>query len=136
MDGEEAFATASDYAARYGEAADAARVGVLLADASAMLASAYEGFFGGRYERGAHAAFDRCAPAVACAMVNRVLCAPAAMAGATQFSQGAGGYTASVSYGSGAGDMYVARSELKRLGLAVQRARSLRPAERGEAECS
>lgn len=136
MDGTEAFATAEDYAARYGETAEAARVEVLLGDAASMLMSAYEDFFCAPYAKGAHAAFDRSACAVSCAMANRVLSAPAAMAGATQFSQGAGGYTASVSYGSGAGDMYLGRSELKRLGLAAQRMSALHPAERSGRPCS
>ena len=65
-------------------------------------------------------------------VVNRVLTAPAAFAGATQLSQGAGGYTASVSYGSALGEMYLGKSDLKRLGLDVQRMRVLTPIERDE----
>ena len=123
-----AFATIEDYTARYGEPADSGRATALLDDASALLLSAYEGFWG----EGAHAAFDRSACAVCCMVVNRVLAAPAAMLGATQYSQGAGGYTASVSYGSALGEMYLGKSDLKRLGLDVQRMRVLTPIERGE----
>lgn len=136
MDSAKAFATVNDYAARYGNSAEAARVEVLLGDAASMLMSAYEDFFCAPYAKGAHAAFDRSACAVSCAMVNRVLSAPAAMAGATQFSQGAGGYTASVSYGSGAGDMYLGKSEMKRLGLTAQRMSAMHPVERSEQPCS
>ena len=122
-----AFATIEDYTARYGEPADSGRATALLDDASALLLSAYEGFWGEDYAEGAHAAFDRSACAVCCMVVNRVLAAPAAMLGATQYSQGAGGYTASVSY-----EMYLGKSDLKRLGLDVQRMRVLTPYERGE----
>lgn len=126
------FASVDDYKARYGEPADSDRTGLLLEDASALLLSAYEGFWGEDYAEGAHSAFDRAACAVACMVVNRVLTAPAAFAGATQLSQGAGGYTASVSYGSALGEMYLGKSDLKRLGLNVQRMRVLTPYERGE----
>ena len=124
----EALASVEDYTARYGEPADSGRATALLDDASA----AYEGFWGEDYAEGAHAAFDRSACAVCCMVVNRVLSAPAAMLGATQYSQGAGGYTASVSYGSALGEMYLGKSDLKRLGLDVQRMRVLTPIERGE----
>lgn len=127
-----AFATIEDYTARYGEPADSERATALLDDASALLLSAYEGFWGEGYAEGAHAAFDRAAAAVCCMVVNRVLSAPAAMLGATQYSQGAGGYTASVSYGSALGEMYLGKADLKRLGLDVQRMRVLTPYERGE----
>lgn len=128
----EALASVEDYTARYGEPSDAGRVTALLKDASALLLSAYEGFWGEGYAEGAHAAFDRAAAAVCCMVVNRVLSAPAAMLGATQYSQGAGGYTASVSYGSALGEMYLGKADLKRLGLDVQRMRVLTPIERGE----
>ncbi|WP_368133200.1 Gp19/Gp15/Gp42 family protein [Collinsella bouchesdurhonensis] len=128
----EALASVEDYTARYGEPADSGRATALLDDASALLLSAYEGFWGEDYAEGAHAAFDRSACAVCCMVVNRVLSAPAAMLGATQYSQGAGGYTASVSYGSALGEMYLGKSDLKRLGLDVQRMRVLTPIERGE----
>ncbi len=127
----EAFAKLSDYEARYGAPADPARASVLLEDASALLASHYETTFGEPYEVGAHAQFDRSAAAVACLLVNRVLSAPSSMSGATQYSQGAGGYTASVTFGNGLGEMYLGKSDLKRLGLDVQVLRSLSPMERG-----
>ena len=54
--------------------------------------------------------------------------------GATQYSQGAGGYTASVTYGSALGEMYLGKTDLKRLGLNAQVRRVLHPLERGEVE--
>ena len=86
-----ALAGIDDYKARYGEPADSARTDVLLQDASDLMLAAYEDRLGA-YSVGACPAFDRAAPAVCCLLVNRVLSAPSAMAGATQYSQGAGGY--------------------------------------------
>lgn len=126
------FAEISDYEARYGKPVDAGKVEVLLADASDALLSAYEAHYGEAYAEGEHDAFDRSACAVACLMANRVVAAPSALMGATQYSQGAGGYTASVTLGSAVGEMYLGKSDLKRLGLTDQRIRSVRPDERGE----
>ena len=114
-----ALASVDDYKARYGEPADEVRTEVLLQDASDLMLSAYEDRVG-EYIDGSCPAFDRAAPAVCCLLVNRVLSAPSAMAGATQYSQGAGGYTASVTYGSALGEMYLGKSDLKRLGLMGQ----------------
>lgn len=129
----ETFATIEDYAARYGRPADEARVLALLEDASVTMLSAYEGFWGEPYAQGAHAAFDRAAKPVCCLLANRVLSAPSQMLGATQYSQTAGSYNASVSFGSGLGEMYLGKSDLKRLGLDGQVLRSLRPIDHGEA---
>lgn len=123
----EPLASLGDYTKRYGEPADGDRAAVLLADASAVLLAAYEAHWGHPYVPGRHPAFDRSAEAVACLMVNRVLAAPTALAGATQLSQGAGGYTASVTYGSSVGEMYLGRSDMRRLGLTGTRIRALHP---------
>lgn len=120
------FATVDDYSARYGEPGDEKRLQVLLADASAYMLSAFEEVYG-PYEEGVCTAFDRNAGAVCCLLVNRVLNAPAAMAGATQYSQGAGGYTASVTFGSALGEMYLGKSVREMLGLNAQVMRSLHP---------
>ena len=125
------FATVEDYEARYGTPGDEKRLQVLLSDASGVMLSAFEEVYG-TYEEGACEAFDRNAGAVCCLLVNRVLSAPAAMAGATQYSQGAGGYTASVTFGSALGEMYLGKSVREMLGLDAQIMRSLHPAERGE----
>ncbi len=126
-----ALATVEDYAKRYGEPGDRDRAALLLEDASGILLSAFEEALGD-YAEGKCAAFDRSAAAVCCLVVNRVLSAPAALAGATQYSQGAGGYTASVTYGSALGEMYLGRSDLKRLGLLGQSLASLSPIDRAE----
>ncbi len=126
-----ALATVEDYTARYGEPGDAERAALLLDDASNLMLSAFEDALGD-YAEGACAAFDRNACAVCCLVVNRVLTAPSALAGATQYSQGAGGYTASVTYGSALGEMYLGRSELKRLGLLTQSLGALTPLDRTE----
>lgn len=130
----EPFATVEDYSKRYGELGDAGRAETLLSDATGIMLSAYEEFFGAPYEPGSCKAFDRNAESVCCLLVNRVLSAPAAMAGATQFSQGAGGYTASVSYGSALGEMYLGATQRRTLGLTGQLMRSLHPAIGGDGE--
>ncbi len=128
-----ALATVEDYKARYGEPGDAERAALLLEDASGLMLSAFEDALGD-YAEGECAAFDRNACAVCCLVVNRVLTAPSALAGATQYSQGAGGYTASVTYGSALGEMYLGRSELKRLGLLTQSLGALTPLDRTEGD--
>lgn len=127
MDGIEPFAGIGDYEARYGPPEDEARVSALLGDASDMLLAAYEERFGSPYEPGACRAFDRGAAAVCCAMAQRAVNVPRGMAGATQYSQGGGGYTASVSFGGALGDLYLGKSDLKRLGLAGSSIGSIRP---------
>ena len=121
------LATPEDYAARYGDVADTARLGVLLADATSLLLSAYEARWGEGYAPGAHPAFDRAAAAVCCLLANRVLSAPQMLTGATQYSQTAGGYNASVTYGSAMGEMYLGKTDLRRLGLWGSAIRELRP---------
>ena len=128
----ERFATAEDYVSRYGAVPDERRLDALLSDATAMLLSEYEAAYGRPYEEGVSAAFDRAAPAVACMLVNRVLNTPANMTGATQMSQGAGSITASVTYGTALGEMYVGKTARRLLGLDGSIRRVLRPLERGE----
>lgn len=123
------FATIEDYEARYGVPTDEKRTALLLDDASALLLNAYEDFYGVEYAEGVHESFDRSAKAVACLIVNRVLTAPSALVGATSLSQGGGGYTASVGFGAALGEMYLGKSDLKRLGLNGQVMHSLTPKE-------
>lgn len=104
-----------------------AQAAVLLSDASDMLLAAYEERFGSAYAEGAHPAFDRSAASVCCAVVRRAMGVPDAFAGATQMSQGGGGYTASVSFGGALGDLYLGRSDLARLGLSGSSIRAIRP---------
>lgn len=131
MDAPTAFATVEDYEARYGEPVDARRCEALLRDASDQMLSAYEEFFGAAYAEGDCPTFDRSAEHVCCLLVNRVLKSPAALSGATQYSQGAGGYTASVTYGSALGEIFLGKTERRALGIYGQRMGSLRPMERG-----
>lgn len=105
-----------EYTKRYGEADSPTEIAEALADAADALLSAYEQRWG-HYVTGAHRAFDRGHEAVACAMVRRAATVPEGFAGATQYSQGAGGYTASVTYGGSLGDIYISKSDKKRLGL-------------------
>ncbi|OUP10995.1 Gp19/Gp15/Gp42 family protein [Collinsella sp. An2] len=128
---ETVFATVEEYEARYGAPGDEKRLKVLLGDASNYMLSAFEEVYG-TYAKGVCDAFDRNAGAVCCLLVSRVLNAPAAMAGATQYSQGAGGYTASVTFGSAMGEMYLGKTVREALGLDAQIMRSLHPMERGE----
>ena len=125
-----ALASVDDYKARYGEPADSARTEVLLQDASDLMLAAFEDRIG-EYTEGACPAFDRAAPAVCCLLVNRVLSAPSAMAGATQYSQGAGIYTASVTYGSGWGDLYLGKRARRRRGPPGRAVGAPTPLERG-----
>lgn len=118
--------TAEDYASRYGAPADADRVGVLLADASDMLMGAYERRWGA-YIQGAHPAFDRGFAAVACSIVSRAVNVPDGFQGATQYSQTAGSYNASVTFANPTADLWLGKSDLKRLGLAGMRVFSIAP---------
>lgn len=113
----DAFATVSDYEGRYGAADDQARVALLLEDATALLLSAYERHYGSEYEEGAHAAFDRNARAVCCAVVSRSLNVPTGMEGVSQLSQTAGSYSASATFSNPTGDMFVTKGDYKRLGI-------------------
>lgn len=123
----EPFATVADYEARYGKPCDEGRVAVLLEDASAALLSEYERHMGAPYREGDLSSFDRAAPGVACAMVHRAVDVPDAFSGASQYSQGAGGYTASVTLSNPAGDLYLGRADLRRLGLTGCRPWSIAP---------
>ena len=118
--------TLEEYAARYGTPPDPERVSALLSDACDMLLTAYEGRWG-CYVEGAHQAFDRGYKAVACAVVGRAVSVPDAFAGATQYSQTAGAYNASVTFANPTSDLWLGKSDLKRLGLAGTRIGSIAP---------
>lgn len=118
--------TLEEYASRYGTPSDPDRVTALLSDACDMLLTAYEGRWGG-YTAGAHPAFDRGYRAVACSVVNRAASVPDAFAGATQYSQTAGAYNASVTFANPTADLWLGKSDLRRLGLAGMRIGSIAP---------
>lgn len=117
----------SDYSARYGEPDDPEQVAVLLGDAANMALAVYESRLGQVYRYGDHPSFDRAVAGVCAAMVQRAVNVPDGMYGATQLSQGAGGYSASVSYSSALGDLYIGKSDLKRLGLTGMCVSSIKP---------
>lgn len=118
--------TLEEYAARYGTPPDPERVSALLSDACDMLLTAYEGRFG-YYVAGAHQAFDRGYKAVACSVVSRAANVPDCFAGATQYSQTAGSYNASVTFANPTADLWLGKSDLRRLGLAGTRIGSIAP---------
>lgn len=118
--------TLEEYASRYGTPPDPDRVTALLSDACDMLLTAYEGRWGG-YTAGARPAFDRGYKAVACAAVNRAVSVPDCFAGATQYSQTAGSYSGSVTFANPTADLWLGKSDLRRLGLAGMRIGSIFP---------
>lgn len=132
----ESFATVADYVARYGPVEDGGdgRIAALLEDASAYLHGAYRRHMGARYLAGDNLTFDENVKAVCVAMVARAVNAPGAMAGITQQSQTAGPYSSSVTFANPTGDLYLGRSDLKRLGLAGCRVRSIQAATRADRE--
>ena len=110
------YATEADYAARYGEPADG-RCAALLEDASALLDSEYLARYGTEWAEGEHPAFDRNACAVACAVVSRALSVPDGFQGATQYTQTAGSYSASMTMANPTADLYLTKSDRVRLGI-------------------
>lgn len=118
--------TLEEYAARYGTPPDPERVSALLSDACDMLLTAYEGRYG-YYVEGAHPAFDRGYKSVACAVVSRAVSVPDCFAGATQYSQTAGSYNASVTFANPTADLWLGKSDLRRLGLTGMRIGSIAP---------
>ena len=107
----EPFATVEDYEARYGEVEDRDRVETLLGDATAFI-EAQPGF---RYDAGD---FTQAAnlTRICCAVVYRSLAA-GDLAGLSSYSQGAVGYTSSVSVYNPSGDFFLTASERKALGM-------------------
>ena len=134
----DAFASVEDYTKRYGDTVDSDRVEVILSDASNVMLNAYESFWGEGYQKGAHEQFDRSATAVCCAIAHRSLSVPAGFEGASQYSQTAGSYNASITFSNPTGDIYLSKTELKRLGLYGQHIGAvmpLMPEVSGDEEC-
>ncbi len=122
-----AFATLADYEARRGAVAesDKGRVEALLEDASAFLSGRFRVRMGADYAAGLNKTFDENAKAVCVAMVSRAVEVPADLSGVTQQSQSAGSYSASYTYANPTGDLYLGRSDLRRLGLCGSRVGSI-----------
>lgn len=121
------FATPEDYINRYGDGVDEERLKIILQDVSDLMIIAYESFWGESYQKGAHEQFDRSATAVCCAIAHRSLSVPAGFEGANQYSQTAGSYNASITFSNPTGDIYLSKTELKRLGLYGQRIGAVMP---------
>ena len=105
------FATVDDYKARYGEVDDAKRLALLLDDATAFIAS-QPGFIRNPDDSTQAANLVR----VACAVVHRSLSA-GDLAGIQSYSEGAVGYTASVTPYNPSGDFYLTKAEKSSLGI-------------------
>ena len=105
------FATVEDYEARYGKVDDEERISMLLQDATNIIAS-QPGFS----TRDRDETWWGVLETVACAMVHRSMMS-GAYAGLSNVSQGAGGYTASVSVYNPGGDLYLTRNERRALGI-------------------
>ncbi len=102
-----AYAFFDDYAARYAaDPADRKRIEVLLEDASALIASMCP----------SGTAPESLLTSTACAMVYRAMAA-ADMGGISQYSEGAIGMTASVTFANPHGDLYLTQVEKDALGI-------------------
>lgn len=110
----EPFATVEDYEARYGEAKDEKRLSIALADASAFIASEMSraGVAINPDDETQSAALTY----VTCLVVNRVE-RSGMYAGLSSVSQGAGGYTASVSVYNPGGGFRLYAEERRMLGI-------------------
>lgn len=105
------FASVEDYAGRYGAPADPEKVGTLLGDASAFIAS-QPGFCIREDDDVQAANLVR----IACAVVHRSLSA-GDWAGLSSASQAAGSYSASVTIANPTEDFYLTKAEKRSLGL-------------------
>lgn len=110
----EPFATVADYEARYGEVDDKKRLELALSDASAFIAS--EMARAGVAVDPDDQAQAQALAYVACLLVNRVE-RSGMYAGLSNVSQGAGGYTASVSVYNPGGGFRLYAEERRMLGI-------------------
>lgn len=115
------FATVEDYETRYGEVDDEKRITALLQDATNIIAS-QPGFS----SDGRDDTWWGVLETVTCAMVHRSMMS-GSYAGLSNVSQGAGGYTASVSVYNPGGDMFLTRNEKRTLGIGGARIGTVAP---------
>lgn len=113
--GIEPFATIDDYEARYGDVADAAQVETLLGDATAFIIGT-PGFHLVPDDGCGHEAQQANLKRVCCAIVRRSLTA-GDWAGFSSVSQGADGYSASLSLANPTEDFYLTKAEKRVLGI-------------------
>lgn len=107
----DAFATEYDYMLRYGQPDGCADIATLLSDATAFIAS-QPGFVRNPDDSTQAANLVR----VTCAVVHRSLSA-GNLAGIQSYSEGAVGYTASVTPYNPSGDFYLTKAERRSLGI-------------------
>lgn len=126
------FATYDAYVALYDTTETAERVDALLARASRDIASELRVAGIACDEPSEDFAADL--SDVACAMVHRALGedageddGPPIPFGASQFSQGAGGYTRSATLANPYGDLFMTEAERRKLGMGLPRAAVLSP---------
>lgn len=110
------YATYLDYTDRYDAGGcDERRISILLMDASALIASYLPG-------TADTAEIAQSLTAIACAMVNRaVSAASGGFAGVSNYSEGAAGMSASVTFANPSGDLYLTAQEKQTLGIGAGR---------------
>lgn len=113
----EPFATAEDYRAQYpdDDVADA-RLSRLLTAASLRLDTELGRYRPG-YARGEDETYDLKLSTVCCEMAHDVVVVPSDVAGATQWSRGAGNYTSSVTFAAARGSFSLTRPQRQLLGF-------------------
>lgn len=139
-----AYATADDYRLYHDTTATDERLGALLGAASRLMDDEMDAA-GVVVPEAIHrrARYAETLRDVAVAMVHRALGedageddGPPIPYGASQFSQGAGGYTRSATLSNPYGDLFVTESERRRLGIGLPRAAVVSPYGRGVAPCA
>lgn len=118
----EPFATPADYRARYDTDMSDERLGVLLGDASAFIAS----FPGFSYDS-EDAAQAQNLKMVTCSVVNRSIPADG-LAGLQSYSESAVGISASATPYNPSGDFWLTKSEKRVLGITGTQVGAIRPA--------
>lgn len=110
------FATYLDYTDRYDAGGyDERRISTLLLDASALIASYLP-------DTADTAELSQSLTAITCAMVNRaVSAASGGFSGVSNYSEGAAGMSASVTFANPSGDLYLTASEKQTLGIGAGR---------------
>lgn len=117
MSGFEPFADASAYHDVYPEdKASDERIAPLLRAASLRLDTELSVWKPG-YVRGSDSTYDEKLALACCEMVHDSVTIPDTAAGATQYTQGAGGYTASVTFATARGSLSVTKPIRKLLGF-------------------
>ena len=120
------FASAEDYEARYGDADDPEALAEVLMDATREIAAELDKA-GIAYAEPDPGFADRLMQACRSMAYRAVGQSSSAPIGATQYSQGAGGYTESYTFGNPYGEVYMSKAERRLLGLGGAKARCAWP---------